>query len=97
MKIYTKVSSVKDTKKNLSRLDNYCKVSKLHLNLAKYSVVYFTMKRCQLLTSYALKDQVLPKAGVIRDLGVYHDAKLLFDVHIEQIISKASKALGFII
>lgn len=33
---------------------------------------------------------------VIRDQGVIHDAKLIFDKHIDSIISKASRALGFI-
>lgn len=32
----------------------------------------------------------------MRDLGVCHDDRLLFDKHIDNIVSKASRALGFV-
>lgn len=39
---------------------------------------------------------MLTKTNGMRDLGVYHDSKLLFDVHVDSIISKASRSLGFV-
>ena len=39
---------------------------------------------------------VYSKDIVVRDLGVLHDQKLLFDIHINNIISLAYKSLGFI-
>ncbi|CAB3244683.1 unnamed protein product [Arctia plantaginis] len=93
MKIYSAISSANDVQalqSDLSRLDHYCQLNKLELNPVKCSVVTFGRKRSPILAPYELKGQVLPRRDGVRDLGVYHDAKLLFDVHIEQIIAKAS-------
>jgi hypothetical protein len=46
---------------------------------------------------YVLKDQLLQKKSAVRDLGVIHYSKLLFDNHIETIVKKASKVLGFVL
>lgn len=56
----------------------------------------YSRKRTLVQSSYLLKQQTLQDCKVIRDLGVLHDSKLLFDSHIDAIIAKASKALGFI-
>lgn len=39
----------------------------------------------------------LKRIEAMRDLGVTFDSKLLFDVHIDNIIKKATQALGFIL
>lgn len=99
MKIYSSISSIKDVEalqSDLSRLDVYCQTNKLDLNPSKCSIVTFSRKRSPILANYELKGQILPRCDGVRDLGVYHDSKLLFDTHIEQVVAKASKALGFV-
>lgn len=99
MKIYSSISSFNDMfalQADLCQLEEYCRLNKLDLNPTKCSVVTYTRKRAVLDTSYTIEDQTLPRHNVIRDLGVHHDSKLLFDSHIDLIVKKASKSLGFI-
>ncbi|CAH2269241.1 jg19198 [Pararge aegeria aegeria] len=56
-----------------------------------------SMKREPFLYDYILKHQNLNRTDIIRDLGVLLDTKLIFDYHIDAIVTKAFKALGFII
>ncbi|PZC72427.1 hypothetical protein B5X24_HaOG211224 [Helicoverpa armigera] len=81
---------------DLARLDDSCLTNKLDLNPVKCSVVSFSRKRVPRPTTYKLKGQQLQRSHGVRDLGVFHDSKLLFNTHIEQIVAKASRSLGFI-
>ncbi|XP_026744752.1 uncharacterized protein LOC113506092 [Trichoplusia ni] len=99
MKIYAAISSIEDMPKlqaDLERLEEYCRRSRLDLNPAKCSVVTYSRKRSVIQTSYTLGGQPLPRVSSIRDLGVHHDSKLLFETHVDNIVSKATKSLGFI-
>jgi hypothetical protein len=99
MKILASISTTDDTRllqEDLVRLDNYCLRNHLDLNASKCSVVTYSRKRNLVLVDYMLSNVVLKRETVIRDLGVLHDHKLVFDSHINNIISKASRALGFI-
>ena len=58
---------------------------------------YFYAKKVLIGTGYTLNGHRINRVNSIRDLGVILDSKLLFDQHIESIVKKASKALGFII
>jgi hypothetical protein len=74
----------------------YCADNLLDLNSSKCSIVTYSRKRELVLFDYKLKGTRLKRDSVVRDLGVYHDSKLLFNVHIDNVISKASRALGFV-
>lgn len=99
MKIYAKIKSEADAllvQSDLVRLDDYCRVNKLDLNPSKCFAVTFSRQRQIIPTVYTLKGTVLQKLPFMRDLGVVHDSKLLFDVHIDGIIGGALKMLGFV-
>ncbi|CAG9136232.1 unnamed protein product [Plutella xylostella] len=81
---------------DLNNLDKYCNDNKLDLNPSKCSTITFTRKRQPTLTTYFLKGHAIGRDSKIKDLGVIHDSKLLFDAHIDAITAKTSKALGFI-
>lgn len=49
------------------------------------------------LFSYKLLDIDIARVTITRDLNMTFDNKLLFDHHVNEIISKASKAPGFIL
>lgn len=57
---------------------------------------YAYYKRTRIPFTYKLKNQPLSSASFVKDLGVVHDSKLLFDKHIDGIVNNALKALGFI-
>lgn len=59
-------------------------------------MITFCRKRIPLLYPYELKGQVPQRCDGMHDLSAYRNAKLQFDIHIDQIISKGSKALGFV-
>lgn len=99
MKVYLAIKSQEDVsalKADLLRLENYCESNHLDLNPKKCSVISFSRKQNNISSSYSMKGQFLPQMTVVRDLGVYHDSKLIFQEHIEKIVAKASRVLGFI-
>lgn len=99
MKIYATISSTADMtafQTDLQCLEVYCQKSKLDLNPKKCSVVTYSRGRSVLATTYTLGGHILPRCSTIRDLGVQHDSKLIFDKHVDAIVAKASKSLGFI-
>lgn len=100
MKVISHINSQCDVNKlqdDLNRLDKYCYDNKLELNPAKCSVVSFSRKKHSFQSSYILKNEVLQRGFVVRDLGVFHDSKLVFDMHVDYIVKKASKSLGFVL
>lgn len=99
MKILKKVHNDLDThllQEDLIRFQTYCILNKLQLNVSKCYHVTYTRKKTLIGTGYTLYGQTINKVNTIRDLGVIFDSKLLFDQHIESIVKKAAKALGFI-
>ncbi|CAK1593267.1 unnamed protein product [Parnassius mnemosyne] len=100
MKIFRIVNNFDDAlylQNDLLNLDNYCRRNKLDINVEKCFCVSFGRKRNINIFKYTLKGSELSRCNEIRDLGITIDNKLLYDQHIEQIVNKAYKALGFII
>lgn len=99
MKIFSKISCPEDMvalQTDLDRLEAYCEKNKLDLNVTKCSVITYTRKIHILDTKYSLGGLSLRRCNTVCDLGVHHDSKLSFESHVDSIIKKASKALGFI-
>lgn len=99
MKIINKIKSDHDSmllQSDLVRLDEYCKINMLELNPSKCFSITFSRQRNVISKSYTIKGQPLEKITYMKDLGIIHDSKLIFDKHVDSIISGALKALGFI-
>lgn len=99
MKILKVISTLRDVhnlQEDLLRFQSYCNLNKLDLNVNKCFYVTFSRKQTILDEGYNLLNTRLKKADDVKDLGVIHDGKLVFDKHIDNIVRKASKALGFI-
>ncbi|KAJ8732328.1 hypothetical protein PYW08_015058 [Mythimna loreyi] len=73
------------------------KVLKLVRNLSDTAELQSDLDRYYRTVIIINYGHIITKVNSIRDLGVLHDGKLLFDSHIESIVNKASKELGFII
>lgn len=100
MKIFSVVSTPDDAdslQQDLLRLEAYCTTNSLDLNPHKCNVVTFTRNINKINFKYHLQGVVLQRENVVRDLGVIHDSKLIFDVHINNIVNRAYKSLGFVI
>ncbi|KAL0881825.1 hypothetical protein ABMA27_001603 [Loxostege sticticalis] len=99
MKILHSVKNADDAhhlQDDLNRFQNYCILNKLDLNVSKCYVCSFTRKPTKLIFNYTLLNLPLTRVDKIKDLGVIFDSKLLFDEHINNIVKKASRALGFV-
>ncbi|CAH2269505.1 jg944 [Pararge aegeria aegeria] len=81
---------------DLDRLDNYCIINRLDLNVSNALQFHLLVKRNIFKSTYKIKNQNLNRVSEIRDLGVLLDTKLLYDKHVDQIVSKASRMLGYL-
>lgn len=97
LKLVRTLSDAEQLQKDLDSFVLYCKTNKLQLNVAKCCHIIFSRQKSLIGPGYFLEGHKIIKVNSIRDLGVIHDSKLVFDDHIESIVNKASKALGFII
>lgn len=100
MKILHQINNACDAHKlqaDLTKFQNYCTQNKLDLNVSKCYVCSFTRKPTKLIHNYILYSSELARVDKIKDLGVIFDSKLLFDDHINSIVKKASRALGFVL
>lgn len=82
--------------KDISSLSDWCKVWKLDLNISKCNIITFTNKKKYLCHVYKLNDSNLERVNEIRDLGVIISSSLSFNSHVNHIVPKAFKLLGFI-
>ena len=100
MKIMCPIKTPDDSVKlqeDLDRFQTYCLLNKLDLNVSKCYICSFTRKPQPSLYNYKLQNSTLSRVSSIKDLGVTFDSKLLFNEHIDNIVKRASKALGFVI
>lgn len=81
---------------DLDRLTEWCVHNKMSLNVEKCHHIKFTKKNNVMQSAYALNGERLEEVETIRDLGVQLDKKLGFVEHIDRIILKSSKMLGFV-
>lgn len=99
LKIFRRITTSDDCLKLQSDLDLftiYCKKNKLKLSLPKCKSITFTKKNNVIGFQYSLCDTVLEKVTLIRDLGIFMDSKLHFDVHINHITGKAFQLYSFV-
>lgn len=82
---------------DLNSFEEYCKINHLTLNLDKCYVISFTKKKNPCNYDYKLFNRNLTRVTQIRDLGVIMDSKLTFIPHIESVLQKSYKQLGFIL
>lgn len=82
---------------DLNNLTHWCSANGMQLNPNKCSQITFTRKTKSIESQYFINGMGLKTAEVIRDLGVLFDKKLTFIPHIDNIVTRASRVLGFVI
>lgn len=79
-------------------VETWCQANSLDLNDAKSRVLTITNKSNRINYQYTSSDGTpITRANEVKDLGVLIDSTLRFDKHIEAIVTKAFKSLGFVI
>lgn len=100
LKIYRSIESGSDAQllqRDLDTLSKWCSKNKLFLNIDKCSYIHFTNNKNIMSFDYKINNLTLNRVNTVKDLGVLLDAKLSFIPHINSIISKAFRMLGFIL
>lgn len=100
LKILRQIDTPNDVlllQKDLNNLDEWCNENGMSLNTKKCVVVHFNRNKVFFPREYTIRSENLSKVNCIRDLGVTMDTKLRFNAHIDDIVSKAYKTLGFVL
>ncbi|XP_073984063.1 uncharacterized protein [Rhodnius prolixus] len=99
LKIYTAINSADDfllLQNSLHRLSVWCDENDMSLNISKCKVVSYHRSRTCTNFDYSLHASTLSRSNVVKDLGVTFCANLSFNLHMNSIVTKANKMLGFI-
>jgi hypothetical protein len=99
LKSYMRVRSIDDCRlfqQDLDRLQGWCLEKKYDLNAEKCKSISFSCGSKPVMFQYVIGDSDLERVDVINDLGVLVDRRMTFVNHIESIVSKSARMLGFI-
>ena len=99
LKLFLKIATLDDClslQKDLDRLSLWCQTNGMELNVQKCKVIKFHKTRANTNFVYQINGNPLECVDQIRDLGVLFCSSLDFSSHIDTIISRALRMLGFI-
>lgn len=99
LKIYKTIKCALDielVQEDLNRISIWCNLNGMVINTKKSYHIRFSRKRSTVPTTYKLNAETLQEVHEIRDLGVIIDSKLKFKAHIDAIVAKSAKMLGFL-
>jgi hypothetical protein len=77
-------------------LSEWCRSNKFDLNAGKCKSISFRRNMRPIEFVYSINGTALKRVDEIKGLGVIMDGKMTFLPHIEAIISKSSRMMGFI-
>lgn len=100
LKIFLKIENLEDCAQlqgNLNRIHSWASRNRLPINIQKCEVMTFSLSQSPIEFNYSVGGIVLRRPETLTDLGVIFDHKLSFIHHIENIVSRASKTLGFLV
>lgn len=99
-KLYKEINSIGDCKLLQTDIDNIYQWSvenRLFFNIDKCFSMKMTRKKSLVDFQYTMNNEVLSRRDVVKDLGVSIDSRLTFDNHINDIVNRAYRLLGFVI
>lgn len=99
-KVFMRVSSFSDCEliqMDLNNLLAYYKNNNITISISKCQCISFTRKTKPIIFNYKFEDVVIDRVEIVRDLGVLLDAKMSFSNHVENIVNRAYRNLGFVI
>ena len=99
VKLYDVIKSPMDCSKiqaDLNNVFNWAYMNGLNLNIKKCNSISFNYNRQPSCYDYKLNNTNITRVDEIKDLGIILDTNLNYENHINYIVSKASKTVGFI-
>lgn len=99
LKIYHRINSTADydtLQSDLNKFSEFCKLHKFFINLDKCFCILFSRCLHPPLSNLYLNNTQIKSVNVAKDLGLLLDSKLSFECHIDHIVKKALRTLGFI-
>ena len=99
LKLYLIVRSFDDCRRLQGLLDifvSWCRKNWLTVSIGKCQIMTFHRKVNPIEYNYQIDNQQLNRVDHVSDLGVLLDAKLTFNAHRANVITKATRQLGFI-
>lgn len=99
LKIFNVIKSPMDCGKiqdDLSNVLNWSVENGLTINSNKCNIISFNVNRQSFDFNYIIGNQNIERVNCVKDLGILLDSTLSFDKHIEYIVSKVSRIVGFI-
>ena len=100
LKLFNRIDSYTDCmnlQRNIKIVSTWCKNHQLSLNVAKCNITSYHRIKNAILYNYTIDDISLKRSDSFKDLGIVFDEKFTFVPHIEQMITSASRMLGFLI
>lgn len=100
MKVYRSILSTEDCQKLQADIESivlWCHNNKLNLNIDKCKVMTYTNKSNSIEYTYKINETNINRCNKFKDLGILFDAQLNFCKHVELMVTKAFRTLGFII
>lgn len=99
LKLFRSISSSYDCQllqDDLGTVVNWCRRNNMILNTKKCAVMSISHSRDKTMFQYTIDGEVLERVSNKKDLGVIIDDKLSFNEHVDQIVRKSYKMLGFV-
>ena len=99
LKFFATVSSLSECRQvqyELNSLVDWCNCNFLKLNVKKCKVMRFFKLNSPVIYSYNIDNLKLEEVILINDLGIIFDKYLSFNMHIDNIVVKSFRMLGFI-
>ena len=81
---------------DLDMFVSWCSSNYLKINVSKCRSISFHKNDNPVLRTYSISDQTIQSVDSISDLGVVFQSDLRFNLHIDNIITKSLRLLGFI-
>lgn len=99
LKLFKKIHNFNDCyllQSDLNTFATYCKNNSLFINTDKCFSISFTRNTNRITFEYSIDSIALRRERRAGDLGVLFDEKMIFDQHIDIVVNKALKMLGFV-
>lgn len=98
-KLFRAIEGIEDNiklQRDIEKIVEWTEVNNLALNINKCIGVSFTRKRTPYTYGYRIAGEVVPRKNQYKDLGVTFDGNMTFTLHIEEVLNKSIKRLGFL-
>lgn len=99
VKIFQRVRNESDClalNADVARFSEWCSLNGLKVEVSKCMAISFSRKTSPIIFDYSVSGHTLSRVTSVRDLGVIFDDRLTFGLHIENVVARSYRMVGFI-